>query len=519
MTETAQSGPARFETLSHIFKTGTVDQRYAVSLDLANACLAAGRVSDGMRVLEAAIAVPPDQRAETPAVADLRVALARALFSLGRADRAVEMLEAVLAVSPGHRLARFNRLSYLHAVPGLDQGRIDRAHAQAFAALKPLAKPGGPVRAETPVVGLVSADFTFHPVGRLVHGLLSRWPRDRLTPVLFSSRDHTGPFSARIFDLAGQVHHTQGWDLAAWRARLAERPVDVLIDLNGLTSGSQYEVFRARLAPIQATWLGYTGRTFAPGADYMISDSYLTDPAAAAAAQTDGGERILPMPAPFCRWSYVPAAAAPPVATEIDPARAHALIAPHRADKLNPDCLGLWGAVLRNVPNSTLTLIGPNVDDPGTVTRIRTAFDAQGIETGRVRIHGPLGFYDYLRALGAADLMLDAMPFSGGMTSCDALWMGLPVLTLPAATIAGRQTAGLLRCLGLEPFIATGPQDYVQRAYGYLSSPDARRQMKTGLRPKMAASPLCDHAGFAGAFADTIATMIADHNARQEGTP
>ncbi len=190
-----------------------------------------------------------------------------------------------------------------------------------------------------------------------------------------------------------------------------------------------------------------------------------------------------------------------------EPNRPARLIAPHRAAKINARTLDLWGRILARCPESQLTIIGADNGLADNIARYRAAMARHGVGADRIRIQTPVKRSAYFAALGAADLMLDAAPYSGGVTRCDALFSGTPVLTLDWPTIAGGQSAALMRAFGMPAFVADTDDSFVALAQEYLGS-DQQTGVRAALRPRMLASSLCAYPQFAATFADTVLSVL-----------
>jgi predicted O-linked N-acetylglucosamine transferase (SPINDLY family) len=253
---------------------------------------------------------------------------------------------------------------------------------------------------------------------------------------------------------------------------------------------SRLGVFALKPAPLQAAWLGYLNTTGLTRIDYRITDGHCDPPGAADARHT---EALLRLPA--SQWCYRPF---------IDLPTAREL--PHERNgfvtfgsftqtaKLSPATLRIWAGIFRAAPAARLLIAGVAPGLPAE--RLRAALQASGIDGPRIEMAPFLPVNQYLGLYERVDIALDPVPYSGGTTTCDALWMGVPVITLPGERSASRSAAGILACVGLDEWIARDAEDYVERALRFARDPALLRTLRATLRERMRASPLTDELGF-----------------------
>jgi len=268
--------------------------------------------------------------------------------------------------------------------------------------------------------------------------------------------------------------------------------IDILVDLSGHTAKNRLPLFALRPAPVQVSWLGYFGTTGLDSMDYLVMDKWAAPPGeeqwcAEAVARLPHGRFCYAPP------DYAPEPADPPTLT-----RGYVTFGSfNNVTKIGPDVVNLWAAVLQAAPRSRLVIKWKSLDEPDARRRLAEAFVAAGVDPGRLELRGFSPHAEMLAQYGEIDIALDPFPFGGGLTSCEALWMGVPVLTLPGDRPASRQTIGFLETLGLSNWVATSPADYVSRAAAFASDPIRLREQRRSIRPRMAASPLCNGVLFA----------------------
>jgi predicted O-linked N-acetylglucosamine transferase (SPINDLY family) len=264
------------------------------------------------------------------------------------------------------------------------------------------------------------------------------------------------------------------------------------VDLAGHTSGNRLLAFARRPAPVQVSYLGYPGTTGLRAIGYRLVDA-VTDPPEEVSCHS---EELVRLPGTFC--CYAPPARVP-LATDLPSRRLGAVTfgSLHKLDKLNDRVVDLWCQVLQDVHGARL-LLGRNTLHGPTAGYWREQFMRRGIPAERVVVRRiePFGM-QHLRAYDEVDVLLDTFPWCGHTTACEALGMGVPVVTLRGDRHAGRMTASVLTGLGLTELIADSCEEYRRIAAQLARDVPRRAVLRGSLRGRMLASPLCDGAGFA----------------------
>jgi protein O-GlcNAc transferase len=355
-----------------------------------------------------------------------------------------------------------------------------------------------PVRDRCLRVGMVSADLCAHPVGYFVEGVLAALATQasgRLEMFAYSNTLATDTVTARI------QSHLKGWHCVADDSdtslvdRIRNDQIDILIDLSGHTGGNRLPVFARRAAPVQISWLGYFATTGVQAIDYLIADPWTLPEA----LENQFTEKILRLPE--TRLCFT----APTLEVKVTPLPAavngYLTFACFNAlPKMNDAVVALWARVLKGVPGSRLHLMAPQLSEPSTRDETLRRFGAHGIPTARLIIRGPVPRDQYLATYQQVDIALDPFPYTGGTTTVEALWMGVPVLTLAGTTFLSRQGVGFLMNAGLPEWIADSEDDYVQRAIAHASNLPALARLRAGLRSQVLASPVFDAPRFARHF-------------------
>lgn len=459
------------------------ERRAAVLANLGGLRLQDGRFADAVAAYRQALA-------ETPASQQALSNLAQALKRQGELDEADAVLSRLIDLEPTLTTARSDRLLLrAYRQRGADEAAALRAEAQDFGrvvhatGVARAERPHGPMR-----VGLVSADLRNHPVGRLAEAWLPALAR-RCELSVYASHRAGDALTQRLRTAVPRWCDAATLDDDALAARIAADGIDVLIDLNGHTGGHRLGVFARRPARRQFSWLGYAASTGLAEMDGFIGDRWLLPEGAEAGFV----EALLRLPHSFT--VYAPPPDAPAVVARAGGLCFGSFNALH---KLGDEVLALWARVLAAVPGSRLLLKAPGLQHQAERAAVLARWPG---DSTRVDLEGPGSLIDYLSAFGRVDIALDPAPHSGGMTTLDGLWMGVPVLTLPGPAPISRQGLSFLKTLGLaQDWVASDEDDFVRLAGGHASDRARLAALSASLRERMRASPLCDAERFAQAL-------------------
>lgn len=342
-------------------------------------------------------------------------------------------------------------------------------------------------------IGYVSPDFREHPVATFIGPILARHDRGAFDVYCYSHDSHPDDVTRRLrsCDVAWRsIERLSDDDVAA---RVREDRIDVLVDLAGHTGNSRLLVLARRPAPVQATYLGYPNTSGLRGVGYRITDA-ITDPPGESDALNV--ERLVRLPRTV--WVYSPEPAAPDV-NDL-PARGTGRItfaSFNALAKINPATIELWSNLLERVPRARLMLKTVAFLDPPTRERLAEAFAHHGIGGERlVLLPATPDVASHLRAYHDVDVALDPHPYNGTTTTCEAMWMGVPVVTMAGATHASRVGTSLLSSVGLPELIATSPDDWLGIATELAGDHGRLAALRRDLREQMRRSPLTDGPGF-----------------------
>jgi protein O-GlcNAc transferase len=425
---------------------------------------------------------------------DLAVAwnnLGSMLRRTGRVNEAIECGRKAVALALHKRDFHSNLLYWLHSVPG-GSGEEILAESRAWAArhAAPAAAPTDHGNDRDPArklrVAIISPDIRDHSVAFFLEPFVSL----SLECEVFCYADVATPdsttarFKAR-FSHWRETHHVAD-DAVAKMVR--DDKIDVLIDLAGHTSNSRLGVLTLRPAPIQMTYLGYPGTTGVAAVDYRITDAW-ADPADRESYCT---EELLRLPCGFL--CYTPPDEAPPAAPPPCLSKGHITFGSFNAlAKTNDDVVKLWSDILIAVPKSELFLKNESFNDEKVQAQYSDLFAKHGITRERLRFSGTAAKRgDHLRLYNEIDIALDPFPYNGTTTTCEALWMGVPVIALSGEMHVSRVSVSLLSRVGLPDLLTKSGEDYLSLAVKLAAGPQRLKKLREGLRAQMAVSPLCD---------------------------
>lgn len=354
-------------------------------------------------------------------------------------------------------------------------------------------------------VGYVSADFRAHAVANFIIPILQAHDRSRVTCFCFSNVAHPDVATERMRRLADHWHDIARLDDDQAAVLIKEQNIDVLVDLAGHTSDNRLMVFARRPAPVQVTYLGYADTTGLSAMDYRITDAQADPIGVADQRHTEKLVRLAP-----CFLCYQPVEEAP--ATAPPPLRQNGYVtfgSFNDLSKLNPDIIAVWAAILKRNPGSKLLLKTVSLDDKLGREFVYSSFGAHDIAPERLECQGLVkGTRNHLEWYNRVDIALDTFPYHGTTTTCETLWMGVPVVTLAGTRHAARVGVSILSCVGLEDCIAKTPEEYIAVASRLAGDIEALGELRRGLRPRMAASPLMDKAAFAAKLESAYEKML-----------
>ena len=340
-------------------------------------------------------------------------------------------------------------------------------------------------------VGFVSCDFNRHPVAWFCLPLFERLDRVRCEVFCYATGGQTDDVTARVRAVADAWREAIAWSDAQLADAIHDDGVDVLVDLTGHAGVARLGVFAQQPAPVQASWLGYLNTTGLTRIKYRVTDARADPPETSQRQHTETLAYL-----PHSLWCYRPwhrAEHAPEA-----PCASNGFVtfgSFNHAPKLSAMVRRLWADILRRMPQSRLLLVG--VPDGRPRDDLLREFTAAGIAASRLKILPRVPPDTYLQQFDEVDMALDTTPYGGGTTTFDALWMGVPVLTLAGDRPASRSAASILGALGMQDWIAASADDYVRLALARAADPASISELRSTLRRRLQESPLMDEARFA----------------------
>lgn len=358
-------------------------------------------------------------------------------------------------------------------------------------------------------LGFVSPHFARHPVGRFGIGLFEHLDPGEFELICYSLRGNSDAMTERFRARASVWRDVRGLSDEALAEQVRADGVDILFDLAGHTAGNRLLVFARKPAPIQISWLDYVGTTGVAAMDYLIADGREIPPG----AEQWYTEKVLRMEHDYI--CFDPPGDAPEV-NELPALGTGAVTfgSFNIPAKMTPETVELWSRVLGRVPGSRMVLKNRGIDEAGTKARLLGLFAKHGIGMERVTFSGWAPPGELLGAYHRVDIGLDTWPYNGGLTTCESLWMGVPVVTCAGETFASRHGLAHLTAAGVPETIANSLDEYVERAVALATDLPALARMRKGLRERVAGSALCDAVGFARRFAGLMREVWQTYCAR-----
>jgi protein O-GlcNAc transferase len=418
--------------------------------------------------------------------------LGAALQAQGRLDEALASYRQALAIRPDSPQAHSNLLTTLQFVPGPRAALVAEARAWGARHAEPLTAGVRPHRNRADPerrlrIGYVSGELYRHPVGYFLESVLIAHERSRVEVFCYTNGQRTDDLTARLRGASDHWRSLVGIGDVAAAELIRADGIDILVDLSGHVGNHRLLVFARRAAPVQATWLGYSDTLGISTVDYIMADPIVCP-------EGDDEfyvERVVRLPS--CFLCYRPPRPSPDVAELPALSRGYITLGCfNRISKITPEVAALWAEVLRKMPEARLCLKGSGLDEPMLRARYSHMFRDQGVVPNRLRLLGPSPHRQHLAAHSEIDLALDPFPYSGSTSTAEALWMGVPVVSLRGDRFVSRTSATILAAVGLPDLVAESPQGYVETVVALADDVRQLAQLRATLRQRVARSPLCD---------------------------
>jgi protein O-GlcNAc transferase len=440
-------------------------------------------------------------------------AMAKVLSDMGNTDEAVTMLRLTLQrataagkpIDPGAISLLCLLTNYVEASPAavMETHRLFGQHLKGAAppAKQPAIAPKPSGRDGRIRVGYLSPDLRRHSVTFFLEPLLASHDRSRFDVFVYSLGAHIDDVTRRLQPLAEHWRQVGPLQDGLVLETLRRDQLDFLIELSGHTTNHRLAMLAHRAASVQASFLGYPATTGAPGIDVRLVDS-ITDPEG---ADLYASERLVRLPK--CFLCYRAPDEAPVPASRPEGPLVFASF--NNPAKISDATVDLWSRALSAVPDSRLLLKGSSLALASVQEAMKARLSRRGLDPSRIDFLGmmpdPLA---HLSAYNRVDIGLDPTPYNGTTTTCEALWMGVPVITLRGQTHAARVGASLLSAAGLPDLIASTPDEFCRIATALAADPARRGEYRRTLRERLARSPLCDAATYAADFERTLESLL-----------
>lgn len=550
----------------HLGEAHRIDPRNpTILLDLGRSRAAKGDVAGAAQALERVLAITPRHDSAYIELSNLHLAndnltgaidaLARAVhahaeatdawkalsaleLTAGRADRSAERLREAMLRHPTRPEIDTYLCATMNYLPGATPQDIFRVHAEfgrktmahIRTPIAPFTNDRDPERPLT--IGWLSPDFRRHSVAYFLEPLLEHLDKGHFRQVLFSTGQKRDEVTERLAS-HGTLVPCRDVEFKALPELIRSHRTDVLIELSGHTADHRLWSLARKPAPVIVTYLGYPNTTGLPTIDYRIVDA-ITDPPKDTSdrvglpddwtgADALATEQLVRLDAPFL--CYRPPEHAPEVAPApcSDASRPITFGSFNAIQKVNPELARAWAGVLDAAPGSRLVLKGDYRLSEVRATTLAW-FAAAGIDASRIELR-PMTLLakDHLTHYADIDIALDSFPYAGTTTTCEALFMGVPVLSMVGATHASRVGLTILRAVGLGDFACSTAQELADKAKRLAADRARLAGLRSTLRPRLLASPLCDGTAYAARFGAAIRDMWRAYAAtgfsRSETTP
>jgi predicted O-linked N-acetylglucosamine transferase (SPINDLY family) len=465
-----------------------------------------GDLLDAIEQFEKAYANSPDAY---PVINNL----ANAYRVMGRNAEAIALRRILVEKHPTDENARDSLLFDLSYFPNsspeaylqeaIQYGRVLAKNARPFSHW--LVETGGTMQ-EKLRIGFVTGDLCNHPVGFFLESVISHLPRNHLELIAYPTMGEEDQLTRRIRPQFNEWHCLAGLSDEAAASQIYADRIHILIDLSGHTKLNRLPVFSWQPAPVQISWLGYFATTGVAEISYLLADRI----AVTEEMQPYFSESIRYLH--DTRLCFSP----PDINVEISPLpaskRGYVTFGSFQGlTKITEEVLRLWAEVLQALPSARLRVQSMYLGFPKMDKYLLERMARAGVDIARVSLHPSDTRDNYLAAHSEIDIILDTFPYTGGTTTCEALWMGVPTVTLQGNTMLSRQGASLLTYAGLKEWVALSPQDYLEIAVAYARDIEELSELRKNLRDRIKSSPICDAISFSANLAERLVEIWMDH--------
>ena len=454
-----------------------------------------------------------------PVYFDAQVNYASTLLGIGEVDRALAMYRDCLVSQPDNLVALGNMTycssfdpscsPYDYLAIAKAYGAIATRLANAYSSWEIDPLQNRPLR-----VGLVSGDFCHHPVGFFLESVIANSDPEKIELHAFSNGSSVDEMQASLKARFNSWTSIVGLTDQFAAKLIYEAKLDLLIDLSGYTGKNRLSLFAWRPAPVQASWLGYWASTGVAEIDYILADRHAVPPE----NQNQFSERVRYLP--DIRYCFSPPSAVHGLPVSKPPSAKKGFITfgcYQHMRKLTPAVLRLWGKISVLAPQSRFRLQGFGYTDEKIKARLLLNLAAVGIPESQVTLVSGMNRLDYLKSHSEVDIILDTFPYPGGTTTCDALWMGVPTVTLAGDSMLSRQGVSLLMCADLPEWIAQSEDAYVMIAVNKSKDITGLSRLRSSLRTFLFGSPLFNAPRFSQELQLVMENIVKEKAAERLG--
>ena len=455
--------------------------------NLGGALKEMGRLGEAASACRRAVALKPSDAAA-------HYNLANALLDSGKQDEAVAAYRQSVALDSSFPEVHSNLLRAMHYSMQYSRQNIlaeARKYAARFAPSVPGRFTAAVKKSRRLRIGYVSGDFRIHSVSSFLTRVIPAHDRESVEVFCYSNHPLSDGVTEQLRAASDSWRSLVGVTDQEAAQAIRRDGVDILVDLSGHTANNRLPLFAMKPAPVQVTWLGYFGTTGLTEMDYILADRFVL-PEAHEQTYT---ETVIRLPGSYLCFTPPDldiAIGPPPLA-----ANGFATFGCfNNCAKITPEAVALFARVLTRVPGSRLLLKASSLADETVGRDLLSRFAARGIGAERLLLEGPSPMAAYLAAYNRVDVALDPLPFGGGTTTAQTLWMGTPVVTLRGETWVGRISESILTVIGHAELVANSPNEYVEIAANLAGDPPLLSALRRGLRERLESSALCDGAKF-----------------------
>lgn len=430
-------------------------------------------------------------------------------MEMAKPKESIEYYRKSLEYNPNYTNAHSNMLFYMNYLDDMTPAELFEEHKSWASWQTDPLLPGADVFPNSPDtdrpirVGYVSADLYGHAVSYFIESALKHHDTTKFEIYCYAHVSTPDGMTKRLQSYANHWRFITKMKDEEVAEHIREDKIDILVDLGGHTAGNRLQLFALKPAPIQVTWIGYPNTTGLTTIDYRFVDA-ITDPP----GETDKyhTETLWRLPRSFtCYNAQYPNEPSRVLAAEEMNQITFGSF--NNASKISNLSVETWARVLTKVKGSRLILKSASLVDEGTCTRFYKMFEKHGISADRVEMYGKMGTNEHMNFYSKIDIGLDPFPYSGTTTSCEALWMNVPIIAMLGDRHAARVTGSLLTQVGLGDLAAENPDQYVQKAVDLANDTDRLKHIHATLREDMINSPLCDHEGHTRDVEDAYRAM------------